>query len=162
MRRLPRRRRNLSEVFPSSGAGVPLAGRHPLFFPFSTKYRSNALILTPFLASFQQDSSPPSPKDGGGSKPPAKELSPYRRRDPIPPSYYAGADPHPQSEIRCLFPRFVSLSIPNWPPKNPPPPRAAKVRRVAVPSLSPGRPSVPWDPSSSIRRSRSSAQYVIT
>ncbi|URE29703.1 leaf development [Musa troglodytarum] len=55
-----------------------------------------------------QDSSPPSPKDGGGSQPPAKEPSPYRRRDPIPPSFSAGADPRPLPEIRCLFPRATA------------------------------------------------------
>ncbi|CAL9107301.1 unnamed protein product [Musa textilis] len=56
----------------------------------------------------QVDSSPPSPKDGGGSQPPAKEPSPYRRRDPIPPSFSAGADPRPLPEIRCLFPRATA------------------------------------------------------
>ncbi|XP_065050875.1 protein TIFY 4B-like isoform X1 [Musa acuminata AAA Group] len=56
----------------------------------------------------QQDSSPPSPKDGGGSQLPAKESSPFRRRDPIPPSYSAGAEPHPLPEIRCLFPRATA------------------------------------------------------
>ncbi|KAJ8466975.1 hypothetical protein OPV22_029527 [Ensete ventricosum] len=55
-----------------------------------------------------QDSSPPAAKYGGGSQPPAKELSPYRRRDPIPPSYSAGADPRPLPEVRCLFPRATA------------------------------------------------------
>ncbi|XP_064950259.1 protein TIFY 4B isoform X4 [Musa acuminata AAA Group] len=66
-----------------------------------------------------QDSPPPAPKEGGsGSQPLAKEPSPYRRRDPIPPPYsagnptcqtpIAGADlPHPP-EKRCPSPRLTA------------------------------------------------------
>ncbi|CAL9079633.1 unnamed protein product, partial [Musa textilis] len=79
-------------------------------------------LLTPSPSeplSPPQESPPPAPKVGGsGSQPLAKEPSPYRRRNPIPPPYsagnptcqtpIAGADlPHPP-EKRCPSPRLTA------------------------------------------------------
>ncbi|CAD5165516.1 unnamed protein product [Musa acuminata subsp. malaccensis] len=75
-----------------------------------------------------QNSPPPATEEGSGgggsgAQPPAKEPSPYRRKDPFPPPFFAGDltcstpiaepdSPHPP-ENRCFSPRFVCLRAPN-------------------------------------------------
>ncbi|CAL9066421.1 unnamed protein product [Musa banksii] len=98
--------------------------RHRRSSAFPSLPMSSTCVVVPFLLTsiscfFLQDSPPPAPKEGGsGSQPLAKEPSPYRRRDPIPPPYsagnptcqtpIAGADlPHPP-EKRCPSPRLTA------------------------------------------------------